>query len=107
VIPKPTVASTVFKGCSIVSFQEKAFQNVLGCSEVVIRNDTDLIVMILPRDIVCIAANGTRHPGHFIVSDGFPPRLMRREFVPAHGEVDDQVTFTDDEIDISSVQWAR
>ena len=106
-VPMPTDSSAVFKGCSIVSFQMKAFQNVLGSTEVVIRNDTDSVVMILPRDILCIASNGARHAGHFIVSDGFPPRMKRREFVPAHGQVDDLVTFTNDEIDISSVQWAQ
>jgi len=105
--PAPAVANPVFKGCTVVSFGPKAFDNVLGCAEVVIRNDTDAPVIIVPRDIVCIAVGGVRHGGRFIVTDGFPPHIKRREFVPPRGEVDDIVTFTDTAIDISSVQWAR
>jgi hypothetical protein len=105
--PQPGEASVVYKGCSIVSFQKKAFQTALGCAEVVIRNDTESPAVVIPSDIVCVAANGSRHPGHFIVADGFPPRVKRREFVPSHGSVDDIVAFTDDDIDISQVKWAR
>jgi hypothetical protein len=105
--PAPVVPNPVFKGCSIVSFAPKAFNNVLGCAEVVIHNDTDVPVIILPHDILCIAVGGARHIGRLIVSDGFPPHIKRKEFVPPRGDVDDIVTFTDDEIDLSSVQWAH
>jgi hypothetical protein len=105
--PKTPETNAVFRGCTIVSFQMKAFQNVQGCAEVVIRNDTDTPVVITPGDIVCIAAKGGRHAGRFFVSDGFPPQIKRREFVPVHGQIDDTVTFTDGGLDISSVEWAR
>jgi hypothetical protein len=42
-----------------------------------------------------------------MVTDGFPPNIKRREIVPAQGNIDDIVTFVNDAIDISSVQWAR
>jgi hypothetical protein len=99
--------NAVFKGCSVVSFEPKAFQNVQGCAEVVIRNDTDNVVLLTPRDILCLTAEGARHQGRFFVTDGFPPGIKRREFVPAQGQIDDVVTFTDDKIDIASVQWTR
>jgi hypothetical protein len=104
--PKPA-ANAVFKGCSVVSFEPKSFQNVQGCAEVVIRNETDNVVLLVPRDIVCLTGQGARHVGRFFVSDGFPPGIKRREFVPAQGQIDDVVTFTNDKIDIASVQWTR
>jgi hypothetical protein len=106
IAPKPT-ANGVFKGCSVVSFEPKAFQNVQGCAEVVIRNETDNVVLLVPRDIVCLTAEGARHTGRFFVTDGFPPGIKRREFVPAQGQIDDVVTFTDDKLDIAAVQWTR
>jgi hypothetical protein len=42
-----------------------------------------------------------------MVADGFPPRIKRREVVPAGGDLDDIVIFTDAEIAFSGVQWAR
>jgi hypothetical protein len=104
--PKP-VQSAVYKGCTIVSFQSKAFQNSLGCAEVVIRNDTDDVVVINPGEIVCVTNTGVRRPGRIIVTDGVPPIIKRQEFIPARGDVDDIVTFTNDALDISYVQWAR
>jgi hypothetical protein len=97
----------VFKGCTIVSFQMKPYNNSLGCAEVVIRNDADSPAVILPGDIVCVTADGARHNGRQIVTDAFPPIVKRREIVPAHGSVDDQVTFVNDAIDISNLQWAK
>ena len=97
----------VFKGCTIVSFRMKPYNNSLGCTEVVIRNDGDTPATILPRDIVCLTAGGERLGGRQIVTDGFPPVVKRREIVPAHGSVDDQVTFVNEALDISSVQWAN
>jgi hypothetical protein len=101
------VASAVFKGCSVVSFQAKAFQNVQGCAKVLIRNETDNVVLLVPRDIACLTSEGARHTGRFFVTDGFPPAIKRREFVPARGQVEDVVTFTDDRIAIAAVQWTR
>jgi hypothetical protein len=106
-VPKTPEANAVFRGCTIVSFQVKVFQNVQGCAEVVIRNDTDTPAILSPRDMVCIAARGARHTGRFFVTDGFPPQIKRREIVPAHGQIDDTVTFTDDRLEISSVEWVR
>jgi hypothetical protein len=105
--PKRPDVNPVFKGCTIVSFQMKAFGTAQGCAEVVIRNDTEAPVLITPRDIVCLTAKGERRGGRFLVTDGFPPQIKRRDYVPSQGQMDDIVTFTDDQIDISSVQWAR
>ncbi|HMD60017.1 MAG TPA: hypothetical protein VKG78_01210 [Opitutaceae bacterium] len=104
--PRPT-RDPVYKGCTIVSFQAKAFQTSLGCAEVVIRNDTDNVAVISPGEIICVTTNGLRRPGRIIVTDGVPPIIKRQEFIPAHGDVDDIVTFTNDALDISYVQWAR
>jgi hypothetical protein len=106
-MPRVPTVNPVFKGCTIVSFQVKAFQNVEGCAEVVIRNDTDSVVLIIPRDIVCITAKGERREGRKIVTDGFPPQVKRREFVPPRGQVDDIVTFTDSALDMATVQWSK
>src|ERR1039457_672058 len=104
--PKPT-RDALYKGCSIVSFQPKAFQTSLGCVEVVIRNDTDTPVLINPGEIVCVTTMGARHSGRIFVTDGIPPIIKRVEVVPARGDVDDILTFTNDALDISYVQWAR
>ena len=110
--PRPTRVPTpgrspVYKGCSIISFQVKAFQSLLGCVEVVVRNDTDAAVEIRPGDFVCVTTAGARLAGRNIATDGFPPRAKRRELIPPHGEVDDIVTFANDALDMASVQWAR
>lgn len=104
--PKP-VANALYKGCTIISFQKKSFQNVLGCAEVVIQNDTDENTQIRASDFVCISADGARHPGRNLFANTFPPSVKRREFVPSHGQLDDLVTFGNEDIDISSVQWSR
>jgi hypothetical protein len=96
-----------YLGCTIVSFQMKPFQNILGCAEVVISNGTDSPVVIFPRYVACVTASGERHQGRFIVADSFPPIIKRREVVPAQGSIDEIFTFTNDAIDISSVQWTR
>ena len=101
------VASVVYKGCTIVSFQKKSFESVLGCAEVVIQNDTDDNVQIRPGDFVCITPAGARHPGRNIFANTFPPSVKRREFVPAHGQLDDIITFGNEDMDIASVQWSR
>jgi len=109
----PSVPNTLqnnnlsFKGCTIVSFQMKPFQNVQGCAEVVIANGTDAPVVILPRNLVCSTTGGAKHPARFFVTDGFPPIIRRREVVPAQGSIDEQVIFTSDAIDISGMQWGR
>jgi len=97
----------VFKGCSIISFKVKAFQTSVGCAEVVIHNDGDAAVELRPGDIVCLTADGARHAGRNLVTDAFPPVVRRREFIPPHGDLDDIVTFTNDALDITAVQWAR
>lgn len=104
--PMP-VASAVYKGCTITSFQMKAFQNVQGCAEVVIRNDTDQAVQIRPGEVACITSDGARHLARNIITDSFPPAVKRREFVPPQGQVDDIFAFSNEPLDISSVQWSR
>jgi hypothetical protein len=112
--PKPNAnatpgqaASAVYKGCTIVSFQKKSLENVLGCAEVVIQNDSEDNVQIRPGDLVCVTAAGARHPGRNIFANTFPPSVKRREFVPAHGQLDDIITFGNEDMDIASVQWSR
>jgi hypothetical protein len=101
------VANTAFKGCTIVSFQMKAFQTVLGCAEVVIRNDTDSPALIVPGDIICVTSIGQRGRGRNLIVDGYPPIIKKSELVPPQGQVDDIVTFTNSAIEIVSVQWAK
>jgi hypothetical protein len=106
--PKPAQGSPlVFRGCTVVSFQMKAFQDVQGSAEVVIHNDTDSPVVIFPRNVVCVTAAGTQLAGRFFVTDGFPPIIKRREVVPPQGSIDDTVTFANAALDISKVQWGR
>jgi hypothetical protein len=105
--PVPTRSQGVYKGCTIVSFEQKAFQTSLGCAEVVIRNDTDEAVVIYPGEIICVTTNGVRRPGRLMVVDGDTPSIRRQETVPAHGDVKDIVTFTNEALDISYVLWAR
>ncbi len=111
VTPVPTraraVPNPVYKGCTIISFQMKAYQTALGCAEVIVHNDTDAPVLIHPGDFVCVTPAGVRHVGRSIITDGFPPQIKRREIVPPQGEVDDVVTFTADPLENSSVQWAH
>lgn len=107
-VPNPLQSiGSSFKGCTIVSFQPRSFQNAAGCVEVVIANTTDTPVVIFPRNIVCTTSGGARHQGRFIVTDGFPPTIKRRDVVPAQGTVDDIFTFTNDALDIAGVQWGR
>jgi hypothetical protein len=106
--PKPAQGSPLeFRGCTVVSFQMKAFQEVQGCAEVVIRNDSEAPVVLFPRNLVCVTGAGTRVAGRYFVSDGFPPIIKRREVVPAQGSIDDLVTFSNEALDISKVQWGR
>jgi hypothetical protein len=100
-------AGAAYRGCMIVSFQKKPFENVLGCAEVVIQNDTEDNVQIRPGDFVCITAAGARRVGRNIFANTFPPSVKRREFVPAHGQLDDIITFANEDMDIASVQWSR
>lgn len=104
--PLPT-ANAVYKGCTITSFQKKPFENVLGCAEVVIQNDTDENSQIRAGDFVCEGADGVRHVGRNLFANTFPPSVKRREYVPAHGQLDDIVSFSNEDLDISSVRWAR
>jgi len=104
--PKPT-PNPVFRGCAIASFQMKPFQNVLGSAEVVIRNDTDSNAVILPGDITCVTDSGALHRGRKFVVDAYPPIVRRRETVPAHGTLDEQVTFTNESLQITAVRWSR
>jgi hypothetical protein len=106
--PNTVSASNLsFKGCTIVSFQGKSFQSAAGCAEVVISNSTDAPVVVFPRNLVCVTSNGARHQGRYIVTDGFPPIIKRRDVVPAQGTLDDVIIFTNDTLDISGMQWAR
>jgi hypothetical protein len=107
-VPNPTQTSNLsFRGCTIVSFQPKAFQSLAGCAEVVIANNSEAPVVIFPRNLVCLTSTGARLQGRFMVSDGFPPIIKRRDVVPAQGSLDEIITFANDAIDISSVQWTR
>jgi hypothetical protein len=101
------VAGTVYRGCTIMSFQIKAFQNVQGCAEVIIRNDTDQAVAIRPGEVSCATADGARHVARNIITGGFPPAVKKREFVPANGQLDDIFAFANEPLQISSVQWTR
>jgi hypothetical protein len=105
-VPKP-VASAVYKGCTIISFQIKSFQSVQGCAEVVIHNDTDQAVPIRPGEVTCITADGGRHAARNIITDAFPPSVKRRDFVPPRGDLDDIFAFANEPLEISSVQWSR
>lgn len=106
--PRPKAApNPVFRGCTIVSFAVKPFQNSLGCAEVVIQNDGGSPSVISPGDIVCITAVGARHGGRQFVADGFPPIVRRREVIQPSSSVDLLVPFTTEPLDIAAVQWAR
>ena len=88
--PRPTPKAAenhLFRGCSIVSFQAKAFQTSLGCAEVVIRNETDSPVEIQPGNIVCITTTGVGHAGRFFIIDGTPPIVKRSEITFRRGEI--------------------
>jgi hypothetical protein len=99
--------AAVYRGCTIMSFQIKAFQNVQGCAEVIIRNDTDQAVPIRPGEVSCTTSDGARHVARNIISGGFPPAVKKREFVPANGQLDDIFAFANEPLAISSVQWTR
>jgi hypothetical protein len=103
----PREPSVAFMGCTIESFAAKPFQNSLGCAEVVIRNPTDSPVVIRSGDIVCVTAEGRRLVGRQIVSDGFPPVVKRREVVPPNGSLENLFTFSDEAVEIASMQWTR
>jgi hypothetical protein len=107
-VPNPAQTSGLsFRGCTIASFQPKSFQSAAGCAEVIIANGTDAPVVIFPRNLVCVTPSGARLQGRFMVSDGFPPIIKRRDVVPAQGSLDDIIIFTNDTLDISSMQWGR
>jgi hypothetical protein len=110
-VPKvaPTKAGPdpVYLGCTIISFTPKEMQTALGCAEVVIQNDTETPVLIQPGDLVCVTASGRRLQGRNMITDGIPPIVKKKEIVPAHGQVDDLVTFTNAAIEIQAVQWAH
>ena len=106
--PAPVpVANAVYRGCTITSFQKKSFENVLGCAVVTLQNDTDQNTPIRAADFVCVAADGTRHAGRNLFANTFPPSVKRREFVPAHGQLEDIVAFSNEDLDIAAVQWSR
>jgi len=87
--------------------QPRTFGSILGCAEVVVRNDTDIPVMLQPRDFVCFTVAGQRFGGRVIITDGIPPMTKRKEVVPAHGQIDDIVTFANDSLEFTGVQWAH
>ena len=103
----PQEANPVFMGCTIASFQPKAFQTALGSAAVVFRNGTDAPVVVRPWDLVCMTSSGTRHAGRSFVIEAFPPIVRRRLVLPPQGEVDEIVVFTSEALDISGVQWAH
>jgi len=105
--PVKAAPNPVYKGCTIMSFQPKTFGTILGAAEVVVRNDTDNPVLLQPRDFACLTVGGQRYGGRVIISDGVPPMTKRKEVVPAHGQIDDIVTFTNEALEFTGVQWAR
>lgn len=109
--PKPEAkaadAPGSFKGCTLSSFQLKPVPNVLGCAEVVIHNDTDAAVEIVPADIVCFTTNGRKLTGRTFYIEGDPPGRKFKEVIPAHGDVDDILTFTNNAMFISRLVWAK
>jgi hypothetical protein len=110
---KPAVAQTPakapasLKGCSISSFEARAFQTVLGCATVHVHNETDAPVLIRPADVACLTTSGERKLGRNFASLAEPPSIMRRSVVPARGDLDVIVLFSNDPVDIAAVQWAR
>jgi hypothetical protein len=108
VTPKPVVRSRpVYKGCTIVSFQMKAFQGSQGSEQVVILNSTEADVELIPTDFNCILSDGTRHSAGYIVTDGYPFVIKKKEIVPARGQIDDLIVFSNKPVDIVSVEWRR
>ncbi len=101
------MAEPAYKGCTIMSFQKKSFENILGNAEVIIQNDSENPVQLRAADFTCITADGTRHVGRNLFANTFPPSVKRREIAPAHGQLDDIVSFGNEDLDISAVQWAR
>ncbi len=110
-VQKPEAKATddpaIFKGCSISSFLLKPEPNVLGCAEVVIRNDTDAPVEIVPADIVCFTTAGRKLVGRTFYVEGDTPGKKFKEVVPAHGDVDDILTFTNNAMFVSRLIWAK
>jgi hypothetical protein len=101
--PAPT-----YKGCSIISFEKKPFQNILGCAEIVIQNASDASVELHPRDFACLLSGGGRRVGRNIVAIQFlPPAIRRREIVGPGASDDIIVTFDNGDLDIAAVQWAH
>jgi hypothetical protein len=104
--PNPPSAA-VYKGCTIVSFQLKAFQASQGCVEVVVKNDTDTPVDILPGNFGCVTTDGKHLRGGYIVTEGYPVVIKHSETVPARGQIVDIVAFSNHELDVSTIQWVR
>jgi hypothetical protein len=108
VTPKPTPRPRpVYKGCTIVSFQTKAFQGSQGSEQVVVQNNTEADVELVPTDFNCVLSDGSRHSAGYIVTDGYPFVIKKKEIVPARGQIDDLVVFANKEVDIVSVEWRR
>ncbi|HEY4988168.1 MAG TPA: hypothetical protein VII09_00085 [Opitutaceae bacterium] len=106
--PRPVArARPVFKGCTIVSFQMKAFQGSQGSEQVVVQNNTEADVELEPADFNCILTDGTRHAAGYIVTDGYPFVIKKKEIVPARGQIDDLIVFANKPLDIASVEWRR
>lgn len=105
--PAPRPERLVSRGLTIVSFTVKPFQNVLGCAQVVIHNDTPNPVGIAPSDLAAYTDKGARYVGRKLVADGYPPIVRRGDVVPPGGDLADIVTFTNSELPIASVQWTR
>ncbi len=104
----PPEASAVHMGCAITGFQKrKAFENVLGCAEVTLQNDSDAPAPIRAADFVCVSADGTRHVGRNLFANTFPPSVKRRDVVPARGQLVDIVSFSNEDMDVALVQWSR
>jgi hypothetical protein len=106
---KAAEPSPIFKGCTILSFEPKPFQTVLGAADVRIHNDTDAPVEILPHDLECVSADGTHLRGRFLVMvpDVGAAVVKRKDFVPAHGDLTDRIVFSNDAVVISELHWGR
>jgi hypothetical protein len=109
VAPKPLSPSgAAFRSCTLASFEMKAFQNILGCAEVSVRNDGDSPVVLHPGDFACVLEGGSRRPGrNFISTQSQPAVVGRREVVGPGATAEFLVTFADEALEITAVQWAR
>ena len=106
--PTPTPVVPLFSGCSIASFQPRQVQGSLGCFEVTFHNTTSTDQTLTPGEVLCTGTDGSHHQGRefFDVSSGVTV-VKRRDVVPAGGDLTTVVYFSNDEIPLDQIKWAR